>query len=101
VTETRYEFISLEVLARCASILGPGSPPAAALALFAKRADRGQTPICLQVIDGTYPATLLVFDAPNPPEEIPESLKLTFRGVGKNIGRKAPARLRQKENAVS
>lgn len=101
MTETRYEFVSLEVLARCASILGPGSPPAVALASFARRADLAQTPICLQIIDGTYPATLLVFDATNPPAEIPEALQLTFRGVGKNVGRKAPQRRRQKENAGS
>jgi hypothetical protein len=100
--ETIYEFVSLEVLARCASITGPG-PITKALAEFARRMNAGETPICLQVIDGVYPATLLVFDAANPPVEIPEGWKTTSRGVGKSLGRKSLGRRaqRQKESAGS
>jgi hypothetical protein len=99
-----YEFVSLEVLARCASITGPG-PISEALAQFARRMNAGETPICLQVIDGVYPATLLVFDAVNPPVEIPEGWQATSRGVGKSvkcIGRRTQRpRERQKESAGS
>jgi hypothetical protein len=82
------EFVSLGELARVASILGPESGAALALGSHSALAQSGKMPICLQVLDGTYPAKLLVFDAAEPPAELSQSWRCTCTAVAKRVGRR-------------